>query len=68
MRIDLHRLAGTLAKMDNPSGRNVDIVAAAVVLAALGRYLASLPEFERAEVVTAIVERGGQRACGILLS
>lgn len=68
MRVNLTELAAKLAKMDNPIRRNVDVIDAGIVLAALGHHLSSLPERERGEVVREILDRAGDRASGVFFN
>lgn len=61
MKVNLNHLAVELARMDNPKGRNEDVVAAKTMLAALGRLCREkLTTVETVEVLAAIVSRAGR--------
>ncbi len=60
IKVDLNILAKQLALMDNPSGRNEDVIAAKTILAKLGCYLRNAVNTPEAfAIFTAIVERAG---------
>lgn len=64
MKINLHTLASELAKFDNPTARNEDIIATETALAALGKKLRSVSFFKALSIIYAIFTRGGRRQKG----
>lgn len=58
---DLNKLAAELAAMDCPRGRNMDVVAARSIIAALGRKLRKAAAAERRDIMDAIATRAGRR-------
>ena len=61
-KVNLNRLAGTLAGMDNPRARNEDVVASKTFLASFGKLLRACDTAQALEILNALVSRAGKRS------
>lgn len=59
-KVNIKQLSARIARMDNPSAYNQDIIAAQTTIANLGRVLRTMPSDEAVNVINAIVQRAGK--------
>ena len=56
--MNLNQLARVMSCMDNPQGRNTDIIHTKIALHSLGKLLADASSLEAAEIFEALVRNG----------